>query len=51
MTGLAVGLRVGLPATAHWVAKSLNLWSVAIGGRRRERIIRKELGLLAGERK
>lgn len=30
MTGLVVGLRVGLPATAHWVAKSLNLWRVGI---------------------
>lgn len=30
MTGLAVGLRVGLPATAHWVAKSLNFCRVAI---------------------
>lgn len=30
MTGLAVGLLVGLPATAHWVAKSLTFWRVAI---------------------
>lgn len=30
MTGLAVGLRVGLPATAHWVAKNLNFWRAAI---------------------
>lgn len=30
MTGLVVGLLVGLPATAHWVAKSLNFWRVAI---------------------
>ena len=31
MTGLAVGLRVGLPVTAHWEAKSLNLCKVAMG--------------------
>lgn len=30
MTGLADGLRVGLPATAHWVAKSLNFCKVAM---------------------
>lgn len=30
ITGLVVGLRVGLPATAHWVARSLNFCKVAI---------------------
>lgn len=30
ITGLVVGLRDGLPATAHWVAKNLNFCSVAI---------------------
>ena len=30
MTGLVVGLRVGLPATPHWVASSLNLWRVGM---------------------
>lgn len=30
ITGLVVGLLVGLPATAHWVAKSLNFCRVAI---------------------
>lgn len=30
MIGLVVGLRVGLLGMEHWVAKSLNLWSVAI---------------------
>lgn len=30
ITGLAVGLLVGLPATAHWVAKNLNFCRVAI---------------------
>lgn len=30
ITGLVVGLRVGLPATEHWVAKSLNFCRVAI---------------------
>lgn len=30
MTGLVVGLRVGLPATAHCEAKSLNLWRLGI---------------------
>lgn len=31
MTGLVVGLWVGLPATtAHWEARSLNLWRVVI---------------------
>lgn len=30
ITGLVVGLRVGLPATAHWVASSLNFCRVAI---------------------
>lgn len=33
MTGLVVGLRVGLPATAHWVANSLNFCRVAIASR------------------
>lgn len=30
ITGLVVGLLVGLPATAHWVAKNLNFCRVAI---------------------
>lgn len=30
MIGLVVGLRVGLLGMEHWVAKSLNLWRVAI---------------------
>jgi hypothetical protein len=30
MTGLVVGLRVGLPAMAHCVAKNLNLWRLGI---------------------
>jgi len=30
MTGLLVGLRVGLLAMAHCVAKSLNLWRLGI---------------------
>jgi hypothetical protein len=29
-TGLVLGLRVGLGATPHWVASSLNFWSVAM---------------------
>lgn len=33
ITGLVVGLLVGLPATAHWVAKSLNFCSVAMTNR------------------
>lgn len=38
MTGLVVGLRVGLLAMAHCVAKSLNLWRLGIVCAFRERI-------------
>lgn len=37
ITGLVVGLRVGLPAMAHCVAKSLNLWRLGIVRAFRER--------------
>lgn len=38
ITGLVVGLLVGLPATAHWVARSLNFCKVAINLLRSEKI-------------